>query len=147
MTMSVESNRPRTITLVLSLLILIGTMQAVKLVALVEQSALLLDLHVVPDPRLRIIGAAVWMASFWVLAVILWRKNSIVRWLVPLFLSLYALFELIILALFAKVPISEQRWIQYGIFAVSFVLFVLWALNRTPARIYYSEEKLANVSQ
>lgn len=138
--MSVSLKRPRTISIVLLMLVILGIIQAAKGVALREQSALLLDLQVRPDPRLRFLIAAVWMVLFWSLAIALWRKMAVTRWLTPLLLAFYALYELAILGLFAQVPISSDRWLQYTIVTVALVLFAYWALNRSAANSYYLED-------
>ena len=132
--------RPRTISLVLLLLIILGIIQAATVVALIRQSALLLDLQVRPDPRLRLLIAAVWMVLFWSLAIALWRKKALTRWLIPLCIAFYALYELAILAVFVQVPISSDRWLQYSFFAVTLVLFAYWALNRSAAKPYFLED-------
>lgn len=141
--MSVSPKRPRTISLVLLILLILGIIQAAKVVALTEQSALLLDLQVRPDPRLRLIAAAVWMALFWGIAIALWRRSALTCWLIPALLAVYALYELGILAFFAQVPISSDRWRLYSFFAVALVLFTYWALNRSAARSYYLEDEPA----
>lgn len=138
--MSVSPKRPRTISLVLLVLVILGIIQAAKGVALREQFALLLDLQVRPDPRLRFLIAAVWMVLFWSLAIALWRKMAVTRWLTPLLLAFYALYELAILRLFTQVPISSDRWLQYTIVTVVLVLFAYWALNRSAANSYYLED-------
>lgn len=136
--------RPRTITLVLLVLILLGIIQAGKVVALTQQSALLLDLQVKPDPRLLMLTAAVWMVLFWSSAFALWRKTALTRWLIPLLLAAYALYELAILGIFVRIPISMDRWIQNSICAAALVLFALWALNRSAAKTYYLEDGLSD---
>ena len=133
--------RPRTISLVLLLLIFLGFFQAAKVVALNEQSALLLDLQVTPDPRLRMLIAAIWMVVFWVLAYALWRKIALTRWLVPALIALYAFYELAVLRLFAQVPISSERWILNSFLAIALVSLAFWALNRSAVNSYYLEDE------
>jgi hypothetical protein len=122
------------------MMVLFGAMQAGKVVALREQTALLLDLRVSLDPRLRLVVAALWMFVFWGLAIALWRKAAVTRWLVPLLLAVHALYELVVLGIFAQVPVSEQRWIQDRLFSVLLILLSYWALNRGASRPYFSEE-------
>ena len=138
--MSVSPKRPRTIALVLLVLVILGIIQAAKVVALNEQSALLLDLQVRPDPRLRLLIAAVWMLLFWCLAIALWRKIVLTRWLIPLLLAFYAVYELAIIGLFAQVPINRAQWLQHTFVAFTFVLFAYWALNKSSAKSYYLED-------
>jgi hypothetical protein len=135
--MTEPPKRPRTISLVLLLLLILGFIQFATVVALSRQSALLLDLQVKPDPRLRMIIAAVWTAVYWSMAIALWRKAAVTRWLIPLFLALNALYEIAILGLFAQVPITGDQWLLYGLFAVALVIFAWWALNRGAAKAYY----------
>ncbi len=142
--MSASPKRPRTITIVLLLLILLGIWQAAKVVALTGQSRLLLDLNVKPDPRLRLILAAGWMLAFWGLAFALWRKMTATQRLIPILLAVYALYELAILYVFARISISEQRWIQHGLISVVTVVFAYWALNRSATIPFYLEEEPAD---
>jgi hypothetical protein len=136
--------RPRTISLVLILLVILGFIQVAKVVALNEQSALLLDLQVTPDPRLRMVIAAIWMVVFWVLAIALWRKITWTRWLVPALMALYVVYELAVLRVFAQVPISNERWFLNSFLAVALVSFAFWALNRSAVIPYYLEDEPAN---
>lgn len=138
--MSVSPKRPRTIALVFLVLVILGIIQAAKVVALNEQSALLLDLQVRPDPRLRLLIAAIWMLLFWSLAIALWRKIVLTHWLIPLLLAFYALYELALMGLFAQVPINRARWLQHTFVAFTLVLFAYWALNKGTAKSYYLED-------
>lgn len=136
--------RPRTISLILILLIFLGFIQAAKVVALNEQSALLLDLQVTPDPRLRMVIAAIWLMVFWILAFALWRKITLTRWLVPALIALYVVYELALLRLFSQVPISSERWFLNSFIAVALVSFAYWALNRRVIIPYYLEDEPAD---
>jgi hypothetical protein len=136
-----EPKRYRTVSLVLLLLIVLGFIQAAKVVALREQSALLLDLQVRPDPRLRMLIATVWMVVFWVLAIALWRRIALTRWLVPLIIALHVVYETAILGLFAKVSINSGRWFLYSVMAIALVSFTFWALNRRSNNTYFWEDK------
>jgi hypothetical protein len=133
--------RPRLISLVLLLLILLGVTQGAKVVALREQSALLLELQVRPDPRIRMLIAAIWMTVFWVLAITLWRKITLTRWLVPLIIVLHVVYELAILGFFAKVPINNGQWFLYGVMAIALFSFASWALNRKANNSYFWEDE------
>jgi hypothetical protein len=136
--------RPRTISLVLLLLVVLGAIQLATVVALSRQSALLLDLQVKPDPRLRMIIAVVWTAVFWGSAIALRHKLPATRWLIPLFLALNAFYGMAIRGLFVQVPISGDQWLLHSLFAAALILFAWWALNRDAARYYYLEDKLAD---
>jgi ABC-type enterochelin transport system permease subunit len=142
--MTDSPKRPRTISLILLLLLILGTIQLATVVALSRQSALLLDLQVKPDPRLRMIIAVVWMALYWGIAIALRQKVSATRWLIPLLLALNALYELVVRGLFAQVPVNGDQWLLNSLFAAAFVLFAWWALNRNAAKTYYLEDKLAD---
>jgi hypothetical protein len=144
--MSQSPKRPRTISLVILLMVLLGAAQAVKAVALTKQSALLLDLQVRPDPRVQLLVAAGWAIGFWIVAVLVWRKQAVTRWLAPLLLFVHRLYELAVLALFSQVPVDEQRWIQHSLVTLLLVSYTIYALNRSAARAYFSEERFLAVS-
>jgi len=88
--------------------------------------------------------SAVWMVVFWVLAVALWRRNALTRWLVPLIIALHFVYELAILRLFARIPINNGRWFLYGFMMIATVSFATWALNRSANNPYFLEDKPAN---
>lgn len=135
--------RPRLISLTILGLAVLGALELWKVVALTQQSALLLELQVRPDPRLRVVAALIWAFIFLCLAIALWRRKTVVRWLAPLLLAGYAAYELVLLARFAQVSIDEQRWLLYVIVAGAALLWSVWALNNSAARSYFSEEVTA----
>lgn len=142
--MSVSAKRPRSISLVILILILMGGLEAARVVALYKQSALLLDLQVSPDPRLRLVLAAAWMVLFWIAAAALWRRLALTRWLIPVLFAAYFVYEMVLLGLFAQVPISTGRWLLNGLLALVLVSYAYWALNRNAANPYYSEDRQAD---
>jgi hypothetical protein len=141
--MSESPKRPRLISLTILGLTILGVLELWKVVALTQQSALLLDLQARPDPRLRVVVALIWAAIFFWLAIALWRKKTIVHWLAPLLLAGYAAYELVLIARFAQVSIGQQRWLLYVIVAGAAILWSVWALNNSAARWYFSEEVTA----
>ena len=128
--MSDKPSRPRSVTITLIGVILIGMWYAGQLFALIRQYSLLLTLNVTPDPRLRLVIAAVWMALFWGAAVALWRRKSFTSWFIPLLLSLVALYELTLLGLFVQIPESGQGWLMRILLYAALILFASWSLNR-----------------
>jgi hypothetical protein len=135
--------RPRLISLTILGFVLLSALQLWKVVALWQQSALLLELHVRPDPRLRMVVALLWSLIFLGAAIAIWRRNEATRWLAPLLLVGYVAYELAFLALFAQVSINEQRWLLPGLVAGALLVWTIMALNNSAARSYFSEEKTA----
>jgi len=137
--MRAKPNRPRSVTITLLGVILLGVWNAGKVFALTQQYSLLLTLNVSPDPRLFLVFAASWMALFWGAAISLLRRRSLSRWLIPLLLLLYSLYELILLGLFVRIPQSGQSWLVRILLYDVAILFALWSLNRSEARYYFTE--------
>lgn len=135
--MSNNPRRPRSVTITLVGVILIGMWYAGQLFALIRQFSLLLTFNVTPDPRLRLIFAAVWMVLFWGAAVALWRRKQLSSWFIPLLLSLVALYELTLLGLYVRIPESGQGWLIRIWLYAALILFASWSLNRRAAKLYF----------
>lgn len=137
--MSAKPARPRSVTITLIGVILIGMWYAGQLFALIKQYSLLLTLNETPDPRLRLVIAAVFMVLFWGAAVALWHRKSFTAWFIPLMLAVVALYELTMLGLFVRVPESGQGWIIRIWFYAVVVLFAIWSLNRNTSKSYFDQ--------
>ncbi len=109
--MTIKEKRPRAVTITLLGVILLGAWSAAKAAAIAQQVSLMLALDLKPDPRLLIVVAAVWMLLFWGSAIALWRRQAVSRWLIPLLLVLYALYELVLQGLYVQIPVSGQSWL------------------------------------
>jgi hypothetical protein len=72
--------------------------------------------------------ALLWALLFWGLAVTLWQKRPFAHRAVPLFLSLYAIYELSLPALFAPTPSARQGWLVNALFYLIIILFSVWSL-------------------
>jgi len=136
--------RPRTILLVFWGLTLLGLWEAGKVVALTEQFRLLLELGVQPDPRLRLVISAGWMALLLGTAVALWNRRVFTRWLVPGVLSLYVLYQLALTAVYVRAPVNALHWLPDVLLATAVILYSAWALNRETATSYFVEEGQAD---
>jgi peptidoglycan/LPS O-acetylase OafA/YrhL len=115
---------------------LLGAWNAGKVFALTQQVSLLLNFDVIPDPRLLLLIAGVWMALFWGAAIALWRRQRFTHWLIPLLLLLYALYELILLGFFVRMPEGTQSWLARILLYDLAILFAIWSLNRSESRSY-----------
>ena len=136
--MSTKPRRPRSVTITLVGVILIGLWYAGQLFALIQQSSLLLTLNVTLDSRLRLVMAAVWMVLFWGAAVALWRRKAFTSWFIPLLLTLRAIYELTLLGLYVQFPESGQGWLMRTCLYAAMILFAAWSLNRRATKtIYY----------
>jgi len=135
--MTSKEKRPRSVTITLLGVMLLGAWNAAKAFATAQQVTLLLALNLTPDPRLLLVIAAGWMVLFWAAAIALWQRHAFTRWLIPLLLILYALYELVLQGLFVPIPISGQSWLLRILIYGVIILFAIYALNRSKARSYF----------
>lgn len=143
--MTAKEKRPRSVTITLLGVMLLGMWRAAQAFAIAQQVTLLLALNISPDPRLLLVIAAGWMVLFWGSAIALWRRSLFTRWLIPLLLLLYALYELVMQGLFVRIPISGQSWLLRILLYSVAILFAVWSLNRSKARSYFTVAQPASV--
>ena len=143
--MTAKEKRPRSVTITLLGVLLLGMWRAAQAFAMAQQVSLLLALNIRPDPRLLLVIAAGWMVLFWGSAIALWLRWPFTRWLIPLLLLLYALFELVLQGLFVPIPISGQSWLLRILLYSVAILFAVWSLNRSKARSYFAVAQPASV--
>ena len=136
--MTTKEKRPRSVTITLLGVMLLGAWRAAQAFAMAQQIALLLALNIRPDPRLLLVIAVSWMILFWGSAIALWLKWPFSRWLIPLLLILYALYELVLQGLFVRIPISGQSWLLRILLYSVAVLFAVWSLNRSKTISYFA---------
>lgn len=139
MSVYLAPNRPRSVTITLWGVFLLGVWNVARAIALVQQSAVLLTLDVQPDPRLHLIMALVWAIAFLALAFALWQKQPFARQAIPLLLLLYALYELSLLVIFVQSPLARRSWLLNTLAYIETILFAHWALNRSAAQAYFAK--------
>jgi hypothetical protein len=133
-----RNKRPRSVTLTLFGVFLLGVWNFARALALGQQRDLLQELAAKPDPMFRLVIALVWGAAFLGLAEALRRKRPFTRRLVPLLIAGYALYEVGLILVFTAT--SGQTLILDGLTAVSAVIFTGWALNRTAVTDYFQND-------
>ena len=130
--------RPRSVTLTLFGVFLLGVLNFCRVLALSRQMGLLLEKAVQPDPRFRFIMALVWGCVFMGLWWLIRKKRPFTRKLLPLVLILYAVYELGLMAIFAQTDLARQaRWFDLGFYLI-LIVFTIWALNRAAADDYFT---------
>lgn len=129
--------RPRTVTIALWWVFLLGAWNAARAVTLGRQSDLLLDLGVVLSPHLRLALAMFWAVVFCTLTVMLKQKRPITRRAIPLLLTVYALTELALLFFFVQSSVARRTWLLNTMFYLAMITFTYWALNRAAADNYF----------
>lgn len=128
--------RPRLVTIALWGVFLFGVWHLGQAIAIGRQLRLFLQFSGNFDPRWRLAAAIVWVLfSGWVM-VLLWRKRPFVRLLLPLLILSNALYNLLLLLLFAQQPIAA-RLIWLLIRTTLTILFSVWVLHKT--RTYFTE--------
>lgn len=143
--MTIRKNRPRTVTITLLGVIFLGAWSAAQALAMARQTSLLLALNINPDPRLLLIISAGWAILFWGSAIVLLRRVSLSRWLIPLLILLYALYEFLLQGLYVRTPITGQSWLFRILLYDVAILFALYSLNRSAARSYFVATQPASV--
>lgn len=135
---SQTSTRPRSVTLALIWVFLLGVWNFGRVLALYQQMDLLLKLTVQPDPRFRLAMALVWGFVFMGLWWLVRKKRPFTRKLLPLILILYAVYELGLTILFAQTSLAQQAvWLNLS-FYLFITLFISWALNKTSSNDYFT---------
>ena len=130
------THRPRVVTIALWGVFFFGVWHLGQAIAIGRQLRLFLQFDSSPDPRWRLAGAIVWaILSGWVM-VLLWWKRPFVRLLLPLLILSNALYNLILLLLFAQPPVTVHLiWLL--ICTMLATLLSLWMLHQ--ARTYFIE--------
>jgi hypothetical protein len=139
-----STNRPRSVTLTLWGVFLLGVWNFGRALALYQQRDLLQELAARPDPLFRLIVALVWGVVFIGLADMLRRKRPFTRRLIPLGILLYTLYELGQIAIFAPATLARQALPFDALLALGGVLFSGWALNRTAVSPYFSNAHVSD---
>jgi len=128
--------RPFSVTIVLWGVFLLGTWNAGKAIAIIYQLPLFTKWPTTPSPTFRLVAALFWMALFWTLTALLWRKRPLTRQAptrhtIPLAILLYAIYQTTITLLFATSQTTRQSWSLYAVLYTLFALYTCWALKET----------------
>ena len=99
-----------------------------------QQSALLLQLGVTLDPRVRLVMAIVWGLAFLALALGLWQRRAVVRTLLPLTVLLYGCYHLLLLLFFAPSPAARQGWVMQLALLLAATGWTAWVCLRAAHR-------------
>lgn len=135
--MTTRKKRPRTVTITLLGVILLGVWSSAQALAMTRQIDLLLAIDIKPDPRLLLVFSVGWALLSFGSAVTLWRRHAFTRWLIPLLILLHALYVLLLQAFFVRVPVTAEDWLlRISLYGVA-LLFAIWSLNRSAARSYW----------
>lgn len=143
-----SSSRPRSVTLVAVGVLLLGLVNIFRAVGLYRQSDLQLELGVTLDPRLRMILAVFWAIVLISLAVALWLRKPVTRILIPVLLTIYAVYRLSLVGIFAGSEYARSSQILTAFLYGVAILISIWALNRKAKKEYFTdlEEGQSNAS-
>jgi hypothetical protein len=133
-----KTSRPRSVTLALLGVFLLGVWNVGRALALSQQMDLLLEIAVRPDPRFRLTMALVWGFVFIGLWWLVRGKRPFTRKLLFSALILYAVYELGLTILFAQTTLARQAFWLNLCFYLLMIWFIIWGLNRTAANEYFS---------
>ena len=111
-----------------------------RVVAIVQQSNVLIELNNKIDPRIRLLIALIWALWFGGVTVALRQRRPFTRRAIPITLLLYAVSELSLTIVFARNQPARSSWILNGLFYLILIVFSYWALNRTAVTAYFEKE-------
>ena len=131
-------SRPRSVTLVIFGVFVLGLVNIFRAVGLVRQSDLQLELGVTLDPRLRLIVAIFWAIVFLAITVALMLRNPKTKVIVPGVLAIYAIYRLALVGLFAQSAYSRGSLLIFVLIYGAVIIYSTWALNRKSAAAYLS---------
>lgn len=134
---SQQRSRPLSLTIIAWGVLLLGLANGWRAIGLYRQSALLIELGVVPDPRLRLVIAVVWAVIFVALAGMLWYRRRVTRWAIPGLIAIYSLYQMALTLLFSKSPDALRGWPLTGLLSMIIFLALTWFLNRAANSWYF----------
>jgi hypothetical protein len=129
--------RPRSVTLTLWGVFLLGIWNVGRALAISQQRALLQELAAQPDPLIRLLLALVWGVVFFGLGEALRCKRPFTRRFIPLAIALYAFYEFSLLIFFAPTTPAQTTLVFDGLLALLGITVTTWALNRTAVAPYF----------
>jgi hypothetical protein len=132
-------DRPRSVTLIAWGVFLLGLVNGWRALGLWRQRSLLEELDVVPEPGIALLVAWLWAAAFVTLAVFVWQGRPLSRFLAPALVLVYALYQSLLVALFAQTDQSRSGLPRDAVLFAMALIVVTWALNRRVARAYFQD--------
>ncbi|MCB9421491.1 MAG: hypothetical protein H6667_16930 [Ardenticatenaceae bacterium] len=90
-----------------------------------------------PTPLFRLVMALFWLLLLWGAALALWQKRPFTRRVIPSILTIYMVYELSVLFIFAQSGPARSGWLINLLFYLSLIGFSYWALNRTAVKPYF----------
>jgi len=112
-----------------------------RVVAIIQQSKVLIELNNKIDPRIRLLIALVWALWFGGMMVALRQRRPFTRRAIPISLLLYAVSEVSLTIIFAGSQPAQSSWLLNGLFYLVMVVFSYWALNRTAVTSYFERRE------
>jgi hypothetical protein len=137
--MDVFPNRPRSVTLTLWGVFLLGGWNCGRLLSISLNYRLLTTFSTTPTPLFRLVMALVWVLLLWAAVLALWQRRPFARHIIPTILIIYAIYELGLLLIFAQAGPARSGWLANTLFYLAIIVFSYWALNRTAVKSYFRD--------
>lgn len=126
--------RPLSLTITAVGIFLLAMWNVWRALIIARQSALLQPLGVTLDPHLRLALAGLWAVVFLLLALGLWQRRWIVRYLLPGAVFLYGIIHLGMWLFFTLTPVARQGWFAQLILLIVATAWTTWVCLRQAHR-------------
>ena len=137
--MDMLSTRPRSVTLTLWGVFLLGGWNCGRLLATGLNYRFLTAFSTTPAPLFRLIMALIWLVLLWGAAIALWQRRPFTRHTIPALLTIYMAYELSVLLIFTQSEPARSGWLFNLSFYLGLIGLSYWALNRTAVASYFRE--------
>lgn len=135
--MHTPRKRPISVTVTVAGVVLLGTVNVWRAIALYNQIPLLDTLETTLDPRIRMVASIGWATGFFIAAGATWKYRPNTRWIIPALLALYAAYQLLQPFVFAPYALTRPTPLDLATYTIA-ILFAGWALNRPASRALFA---------
>lgn len=122
--------RPLSLTLTALGIFLLAMWNVWRALIIARQSPLLQQLGVTLDPYTRLALAGFWAVVFLLLALGLWQRRRVVRYLLPPAVFFYGILHLALWQFFASAPAARQGWFMQLALLIVATAWTTWVCLR-----------------
>ena len=125
-----KTRLPKRLRLAAGVLFWVSLWNLVRVVVLLQEQDLLADYGLQTNAQVRLLFSAAWALLFLVGTWGIWRDRAAARPAAMLIMAGYALYNLLLLALFVQSPVERQGWPARLLGYIITLLLMGWLLYR-----------------